>query len=537
MAKPVYRWLGPSSKANLLTVWAVLRLPIFFIGIYLLRDTFVSLIERYFDLAWATVQTIYFISTFSERILVFVICIIVLSTGFILGRVIIPAFVKTLQQPIQPQSISYGFSILFSLVFFLSLFHLVPTPHTTLISLILSVILAINSISAAWFIKLLKNPSTRKIYNAVFGIAVGVSEVVWPKFFIMWLATCLQGKTPAITQAKLRVLDWFLPVVWVSVIASFLTNGSSLVELGRTLHANANVQLFARGDYNWLDLNQNQGLLYASGHGTNYLKAYPINAIASPPKISPVPTGNAQGFVYNPSLNEIYLHNRRTQELLFLDPTTLTLTRSIKTPRVAPGDSWLAWDKISDNIFIASEADRRKGVPFVVIHRPTGTTVKELKIDPSYIMLHPKKPLLYMNFFRRKSELLLYDTQLQKIIRRAPTDARVDRMAFDRQNHEVLVPSPLHSVVLQYDAETLEPKGKIATVFGTRTLAIDAKRHWLFSGSLVNNMLEVVDLQTQEAIASYYIGPWIRTICLNTETGVAYVSTKEGLFQVQYAQN
>jgi hypothetical protein len=47
-------------------------------------------------------------------------------------------------------------------------------------------------------------------------------------------------------------------------------------------------------------------------------------------------------------------------------------------------------------------------------------------------------------------------------------------------------------------------------------------------------MLEAIDLETKARVAKSYVGPWLRTIVLDTTRGVAYVSSIEGLFRVDY---
>ena len=78
------------------------------------------------------------------------------------------------------------------------------------------------------------------------------------------------------------------------------------------------------------------------------------------------------------------------------------------------------------------------------------------------------------------------------------------------------------------------PEGEIKTSIGGRTLTLDSKRNLLLVGNFINNRLQVIDMNTYEPIASFYIGPWIRTISLDVERGVAYVSTVQNLFRVRY---
>ncbi|NJN79388.1 MAG: hypothetical protein HC797_02340 [Anaerolineales bacterium] len=121
-----------------------------------------------------------------------------------------------------------------------------------------------------------------------------------------------------------------------------------------------------------------------------------------------------------------------------------------------------------------------------------------------------------------------------KILEQNNTTSRTDRLIFSPFNSEVFVASLLDGAILRYDADTLIYKGKIQTSLGDRTLTIDSQRNLLLVGNFINNKLQVIDSNTQESIKSFYIGPWIRTIALDVEAGIAYVSTVRGLFSVDY---
>ena len=71
-------------------------------------------------------------------------------------------------------------------------------------------------------------------------------------------------------------------------------------------------------------------------------------------------------------------------------------------------------------------------------------------------------------------------------------------------------------------------------IFLYSTLAVDPERNLLVSASLVTNMVDVIDLDTWRRAATYYVGPWLRSISLDTGSGMAYVSSTEGLFAVDY---
>jgi hypothetical protein len=85
------------------------------------------------------------------------------------------------------------------------------------------------------------------------------------------------------------------------------------------------------------------------------------------------------------------------------------------------------------------------------------------------------------------------------------------------------------------DADTLAVKGQIRSSFGVWTIAIDMKHNLLLTGSLVTNMLDVIDLKTYQSIEKYYLAPWLRSIVLEGN-GNAYVSSFTALFRVNYAK-
>ncbi|NJN93192.1 MAG: hypothetical protein HC875_03400 [Anaerolineales bacterium] len=321
-------------------------------------------------------------------------------------------------------------------------------------------------------------------------------------------------------------------------LAALLLDPYSLSDLHRTLFRDPAVQLVAQENYSWTELDLERRVLFASGYGTNYLHAYGLAKLDQPPRLSPVENGYAQGFAYNPAAQEIYLYNVLTHNLLTLDSTSLELKNSVAAPPLSPGDVWVAWDPFSDSLVIASEADEQVGVPTIIVDRPTGQLRAELQLDPGNIALHPTKPWLYMSFLRRVNELVVYDLEQQRIIKRAPVSERLDRLIFapGETGLELLASAPLDSTVLRFDAETLERKGSLDTLFGGRAIAVDSNRRWLLCGSLVTHQLEVIDLTSRQRVTTYYLGPWLRTIVLDSQAGIAYVSSHGGLFAVQYAE-
>jgi DNA-binding beta-propeller fold protein YncE len=347
----------------------------------------------------------------------------------------------------------------------------------------------------------------------------------------------------------IRVTVWLPTVILVSGLAALLLDGWSLRNLARRLHTDAAVRQVATVDLNGLEIDADQGLLFANGHGTNRLLAYKLRALEQAPQQSEAEVGFAQGFAYDRSQRELYVFNAERRDLMVLDATTLALKKTVPGLALSEGDCFIAVDTQSDTIIIASEAgwparepgrnDDPSVSPIVVVERTTGRPVYALQwcddgfCNPGHILLHQNNGLMYMGFIDR---ILAYDTRRRRVTARIQVGERWigDRLALTPDQAELLYPSPLHSAVLKFDAQTLEFKGRIPTVFGVRGLTVDPVRNLLLTASGFTNMLDVIDLKTEKRVAKYYVAPWLRTIALDVKAGIAYISSVEGLFMVDY---
>jgi 6-phosphogluconolactonase (cycloisomerase 2 family) len=325
------------------------------------------------------------------------------------------------------------------------------------------------------------------------------------------------------------------PLFWVFLLTPF--DNQRIITLGEKLHPEPAVEKFAHGDFNWIEFNPARRELYVVGLDTNFILAYNVDQIDSPPRKSKTPIDKSQSFAFNLDRQEIYIYNIVTRELLYFDAIELKLIRSISVPGMATGDVWINWNPVTDSITIADETDKEDGISFYHIGRENGNFLPGdplTDIPATYITFHPSRPVLYFNSLR-STDLSAWDMDKAQITVQTQTSPRTERMTFDTNQGELLVASMVEGAILRYDAETLEFKGKIKTSPGDRTLAFDQKRNLLLTGNFIDNHIRVVDLNTHQIIESYYIGPWIRTITLDVENGVAYVSTIRGLFKLIYA--
>ena len=506
-------------KKTILFIWIFLRLPILAAGLYLFRNNLANLIETYFNLAEVIEAAIYIVSTIWTRLILYLICVGGLIT------------VYKLTTWIKSRSKSYIlFLLLSSICIFISFEYLLKTPASITRTGVVIFLLAINTLPLTWLGRL---NLQGKITNFIGIVAVGIDEAFFPQAYFLWLAEKFQR------NVNFRRWSWLggvllAPMLWVFLLTPY--NNQRILTLGEKLHASPAVEKFSDEGYNWIEYNPEHHLLYVVGHNVNYLTAYDTENISLPPLKSKTRVGKPQSFAFNPELQEVYVYRADTQELLYLDALTLDVTRSIPIPNLSPGDVWVKWNRLTDRIIVSSEADRQVGTPFWMIDRASGEIVGSMPlpvIPTAYLVFHPEKPILYFNSFR-DTYLVAWDMTKQEVLLQSTTRPRTDRMEFDPARNEILIASPQDGTILRYDADTLDYKGEIDTSFGARTLTIDSKRNLLLVGNFINNHMQVIDLNTRKVAASYYIGPWIRTIALDEEAGIAYVSTAGNLFRVSY---
>ena len=220
---------------------------------------------------------------------------------------------------------------------------------------------------------------------------------------------------------------------------------------------------------------------------------------------------------------------------MYLDATTLDQQQVIDVPGLSPGDPWLAVDARTDTITIVSEADVRMGAPLIVLDRSSGQVLGEAPLDAGNVLKHPSEPWLYLSFFRRRNEVVLYNLETRSITHTAPADPQAERMVYWKERNELLVTSPIESRIMRFDADRLEQKGYIPAPFGARAIALDEPRQLLLCGNLATGYIEIIDLRTGTRLNRHYLGPWLRTIQLQAEKGTAYVSSNGALYALNYA--
>jgi DNA-binding beta-propeller fold protein YncE len=505
-------------KKNGLIIWSLLRLPILAAGLYLFRNPISDFVKARIELRYIIDFAVYSANTFETRFELYLACVIAMAVGYWLVKKWIASEVS-----------GYILTLVgMLLVIFASFQFLLVTPNALGRTLIVFALLAVNTMPMEW---LTKRISGSGILNLVFLAGVGLSEAIFPQAYTFWLMEKFQA---GVSIKKWSWLSGVLiaPLFWLFLLTPY--DNQRILTLGEKLHASPSVEKFAAGAYNWIEYDANLHQIFVVGHGTNFLLAFDTEHLNVPPRKSR-DIGKMQSFGYNPERQEIYAYEANKRALHYINAVTLETLRSVPVTDLSPGDVWVNWRPGTDCITIASEADYEVGIPFVMIDRESGETIATMPLPliPTNVAFHPEKDIMYFNSFK-DTYLISWDLNTHEIIKQVETSPNTDRLIYNPSTSEALVASTMEGAILRYDSETLEYKGKINVSIGDRTMTIDPKRNLLLVGNFINNRAQVIDLKTYEPIASFYIGPWIRTISLDVENGIAYVSTVRNLFKVKY---
>lgn len=514
--EPVRRSFRRGSM--LVLVWALVRLPGVALALYLLRRPIVTLIETQLDILAVTSFVIDVLSTpvarFAWAAAFAGVCLSVVATSTRFRPVV--AYLLVL--------LGAGVLLALSVVS-----GVLSQRRGTLVLLILAANLAPERLLA--FVK--RFPRARDTFMLT---GVAAAEVLFAREYWLWLRARVSGARRRQARSIRQVAAAIPGILLASLSFAVLIRSDRLLSLEQSLRLSRDAFILDRGDsFNWLELDRNGTYLYVTGHTLPYLRRYELANLTAPPLQSRVSTGGAQGFAYDPAANEIYTINTFTNQLLYFDAATLEQRRVVDVPDLSPGDPWLAVDASTDTLTIVSEADEPVGVPLVVLNRTTGRLVGKAQLDAGNVLKHPSKPWLYLSFFRRRNEVLLYDLATRSIIHEAPADPQAERMVYWKRRNELLVTSPLEWRIMRFDADRLEPKGYIRTSFGSRAIALDDLRQLLLCGNLATGYLEIIDLPTGIVLRKHYLGPWLRTIQLQVDSGTAYVSSNGALYVLKYA--
>jgi hypothetical protein len=511
-------YLDQRSRAPVL-IWALVRLPALALLLYLLRHPIRNAIEGHFNF-------FFYLSGLVIEVLSTPVARLISGAGLFAVLLLLVVCVRRLR-PV------FGYAILLvtaGAVIALS-FNLAATSLRR--ALAVELILAVNLAPSQFTGVLKKFP---RVWNTLMLAGVGVVELFLWREYWRWVRHLPRGHRGETRGAGWGVVAAIPGLLLTSLVFAFVIRPLKLLPFEQMMRMSAEVQPVERGlSFNWIELDPTGTYLYVTGHDLPRLRRYDVRDLSAPPILSDVSTGGAQGFAYDPRANEIYAFNTVTRQLLYLDATTLEGKRVVEVPDLSPGDPWLVVDPITDTLTLASEADLEIGVPFIVFDRPSGRVLAQADLATGNVLLHPTKPWLYLTFFQRRNEVMLYNLQNRSVTHSTAADRIAERMVFSRRRNELLVTSPMESRIMRFDADQLHPKGYIPALFGVRAIAIDEARDLLLCGNIATGHLVVIDLESGTRLRSYYLGPWLRTIQLHVESGTAYVSSHGALYRVDYA--
>lgn len=336
-----------------------------------------------------------------------------------------------------------------------------------------------------------------------------------------------KSRRPKKRKALLRVLA--VLVIFLSV-ASIRT--TYITKFGKYLFYDKSTQVIVKGDYNWIELDPKNKLLYVAGHSTDQVLAYDTTNLSNPAKLSESTNVNAQSFALNLSANEMYYPT--ADEIIVFSVPDLTIKERIPIPHLARGDVWIVWDQQNGQIILSSEADEDSGSPFLIVDRESGNVVYDEPLNAWNIYLNPSQSILYMGSSFRDDRYYLLDTVSHEVVNSVETGEFGNRMVLDVSRDELLIATPFKSKIIRYDPLTLENKGSINGNIGVRSVAIDQKNGLLFAGSIVDNTLRIIDLNTYKVLRTYWVGPWVRSIVPDSENRLAYISTRYDVICIAY---
>jgi hypothetical protein len=497
-------------------VWLLGRGPALILAVYFLRSPVLAAVETHFDIVAVTSAVIDILSTPMARTI----------WGITFGAVLLLAVAIARRF----RALAAYMIVLLTAGTLVALVH-----HGGAISArrggLVWLIVAANFVPRSLLAGLQRYSRT---WNALMIAGVGIVELFFAREYWRWLRGQAGSTRP---PGHSQLLASVLPGLLLGSIAfALLIHSEDLLIVEQRVRLSPDAVILERGQsFNWLELDPSGRYLYATGHTMAHLRRYDLLNPSARPLQSQVSTGGAQGFAYDPTANEIYAINTYTKQLVYFDAPTLEQRHIVDVPRLSPGDPWVAVDGRTGTITLVSEADSQVGAPLIVLERSTGRVLGEAPLDAGNILKHPSKPWLYLSFFRRRKEVLLYDLETRSIRHSTGADPQAERMVYWQAGNELLVTSPVKSRIMRFDADNLNPKGYFPAPFGARAIALDEQRQLLLCGNIATGYVVTIDLRSGTPVQRHYLGPWLRTIALQVESGTAYVSSNGALYRLKYA--
>ena len=223
-------------------------------------------------------------------------------------------------------------------------------------------------------------------------------------------------------------------------------------------------------------------------------------------------------------------------DLLVIDPDSFRLRASQRLERLPHGEVLLATFPALNLVAAASENEKGDGggPDIRIVDLQSMKVIREIDAEVGYLIADPRRPVIYANHFATNLGVRAWDVRTGRLLATSRRFGRSDRMAFDAARNEILATLPETGQVWRLDADTLKDKTPIDTVFGVRGIAIDPGRDLLLAASFLNNDLDVIDLKTGRSLRRYRLGPWLRTVLIPSNDGVALVASRYGVYRLNY---
>jgi hypothetical protein len=492
--------------------WALGRVPILLIALYLGRNAILDLIEHRFDLGGITELATNDFGTPATRILL-ALGLFVLLLGIAAAARRMPAL--------------WGYVCAMCSGGALLAVTIIATDTPKLWFIVLVILLGLNWLTNR-VLATVKAPT--KPLDLIVRIAPAVGETLFANRYIDWLGD-LVGWSKAKRDGSL--LTWAPGALIVAIAAAVVVHGYNLAGFERAMRGSKDVKVIATGDFNGVVLTSDRRELLVNGHGQDRLLKYDVKTWK--PTVSRVDINGAQSLTLDRIRNQALLYDTERKKILIFGVENLDLVQEIPVENMSPGDPWIAVDPISDAIVLASEADQLIGRPLIVFNRADGSVRFTGGQDAGNILIDPTRPVVFLSYFRRRSGVEAVDLRNGSVIARAPADEHIDRMEIDPKRSELLVASTVAGRIQRFDQITLKPKGAYKGAMGVRTIALDAEHDTALVASLVTGKITAIKLSTGKVIKSWYLGPWLRTIELDREQSVAYVTSVFWLYRLDYA--
>ncbi|NOD86273.1 MULTISPECIES: hypothetical protein [unclassified Ruegeria] len=509
-------------------VFIRLALPLLiFLGVLIFRDALVDFLETTTGSLGFMLRLIGGISTVWERALLFVLIVLALGAVIFLLSRFLPKRIRSLA--------------LFVLVVAGVSWALYPWTgrDAVVLGVVSGGVLIANS--GVFWAQYLRKPVSARLIDAVMICAVGLAEILFPRPYYLWIRCKLGSDAPR----KEPGFGRYIPgVVVASALIVVFFPFPRLAEIGQNLFMSPQAKvifgprfgIYTKYDITSMVFDPVSGQLFLCGNGTNTL----LVLLPETQEVSDtgIITDKTQFCVFDPGRRQISFANRAAEKLVLVDVESRKIVSDRALGTLPPGEIIMGYNS-SENVLIAASeaAERAEDIDSVQIFDANSLARKlTLDVDPGNLITHPLKPIMYVNFFFRDEGVHAFNLRNGELLASSPSDDRSDRSTVDVSREELLVTSPVHARIQVFDTTTLASKNSFPTVFGARGLALDAERDLLLVGSILTNQVDVVDLKTRKSLRRYRLGPWLRDIVIDPESGTAYVSSRFAVYQLNYLE-